>query len=186
LDQSEVVWVEVVSVCPEEAGGFPTPSPADDIRGCDGQAVLDVSSTVATRADDGVGVITIFCPNRHTSEVDAVQHVRVDEFRRQVEGNDIEVTSRAVCINRKEWQVVLTHLGFEIGPGRIGTFSHSVVAFVQDFVQDLQALIGEADLIGIRVCQQPADHTVGVFGLDRAVLTADITGRFFHPGEQWL
>ncbi|MBW2524435.1 MAG: DUF523 domain-containing protein [Deltaproteobacteria bacterium] len=49
----------VVTVCPEQLGGLPTPRPPADLRGGDGQAVLDGRATVS-RVEDGGDVTEAF------------------------------------------------------------------------------------------------------------------------------
>lgn len=54
---------ELIPVCPEEAGGLPTPRPAAEIVGGDGDAVLDGKAKVMT--DDGVDVTEAFLKGAH-------------------------------------------------------------------------------------------------------------------------
>jgi hypothetical protein len=59
-------------------------------------------------------------------------------------------------------------LGLEVGPGGVGALGDRVVALVEDLVEDLQALVGQADLVGVgvasshatgqRPCSQPFPH----------------------------
>lgn len=44
--------IDVVAVCPEQAGGLGTPRPAADLRGGDGHAVLDGHATARTVTGD--------------------------------------------------------------------------------------------------------------------------------------
>lgn len=44
----------IVAICPEELGGLGTPRPAADLRGGDGQAVLDGAARVVTHEGEDV------------------------------------------------------------------------------------------------------------------------------------
>ena len=122
-------------------------------------------------------------PHRDAGEVDAVEHVRVDELGRQVEGEEVELAGRAVRVDREQRQAVLAQQRLEIGPRRVGALGHRVGPLVEDLVEDLQALVGQADLVGVGVRQQPR-HLVGtvVWGLC-AVLAADVASRLGTRGR---
>ncbi len=123
-------------------------------------------------------------PHRHTGEVDAVQHVRVDELGRQVESDQVEVGRRPVRVDREERQIAGAQLRLEVDPWGVGPFRHRIGALVQDLVQDLQALVGQADLVGVGVNEQPGDLAGAVLGTDRTVLEPDVASGFLDLGQQ--
>ena len=84
---------------------------------------------------------------------------------------------------------VLAHQGLEVGPHGVGALGEGVGPLVEHFVEDHDALVGHADLVGVGVHQRPAHG--GVAGdvplLDGGVqLAADVLDRLAHLLEQRL
>ena len=79
---------------------------------------------------------------------------------------------------------MLTQCRGEIEPGRVGPLGDGIVAFVQDFVQDLEALIGQPDLVRIRVDEEPRDRAGPVNRNPTATLHPDIPGGLLDPGQE--
>ena len=145
---------------------------------------LRVVRAVPARADERVFGSSIGGPDGHPGEIDAVEHVRVDELGRQVERDQIEVGRRTMGVDGEQGDVAGAQLCFEVDPRRIGPFRHRIGALVQDLVEDLQALVGQADLVGVRVNEQPGDFAGAVLGTDRTVLEADVASGFLDLGQQ--
>ena len=64
----------------------------------------------------------------------------------------------AVGVDREERHRVLAQRAVEVEPGRVGTLGDGVGAFVEDLVEDLEPLVGEPDLVGVGVDEQPGDR----------------------------
>src|ERR1700677_198974 len=62
---------------------------------------------------------------------------------------------------------------------RVGTL-------IEDLVENLQPLVGQPDLVGVRVEQQPRDGTGAVVGEHRPLLTTDVPGGLGHRGQDAL
>ncbi len=81
---------------------------------------------------------------------------------------------------------VLAHERLEIGPHAVGALGKNVVALVEHLVEDLQALVRQPDLVGVRIHQRPA-HRGAVPVLDgRVQLAADVLHRLAHQRQQRL
>ena len=81
---------------------------------------------------------------------------------------------------------VLAHQPLQVGPDRVGTLGEHVGLLVEHLVEDLHALVGQADLVRVRIHQRPA-HGDGVPVLDDgAQLAADVLDRLAHQREQPL
>ena len=122
----------------------------------------------------------------HTREVDAVQDVRVDELGREVERDEVELDCGPVGVDREQRQPVAPHEGLEIEPGRVRPFGDRVVALVQDLVQDLKPLVGQADLVGVGIDEQPPHLARVVVRGQGAVFASDVTSRLLHLGQERL
>ena len=139
---------------------------------------------MTTDDDDRVGSFAPRGVYGNAPEVEHVQHVRVDELGREIERDHVEVTGRAMRVDREERNASLAHQGFEVDPRRVRTLGNGVGALIQDLVQDLQPLIGQADLVHIGIREQPGDFALTVTRLDGPVLAPDVAGWFAHPRQQ--
>ena len=93
--------------------------------------------------------------HRHAGQVDHLEHVRVDELGGEVEGEDVEVAGGTVGVDREQRQAGGAQSATR-GPARARRSARRPRRpLVQDFVEDLQALVGQADLVGVGVGQQP-------------------------------
>ena len=119
-------------------------------------------------------------------QVDQVEDVRVDELGREVERQHVEIACRAVRVDGEQRQSVLTEQRLEVGPRGVGPLGHGVGPLVQDLIQDLQALVGQPDLVRVGVGQQPGHLRLVVHGRLRSVFAADVAGRLLDLGEQRL
>jgi len=90
-------------------------------------------------------------------EVHQIDHVRVDELSREVEREHVEVRSSHVVLEREERDSSRAHRSLHVDPGGVGALGEGVGALVQDPVEDLEALVGQPDLVGVGVAEQPRD-----------------------------
>ena len=125
-------------------------------------------------------------PHRHPGQIDAVEHVGVGELGREVEGDHVEVRSRAVALQREQREPLGPHERLEVDPGRVRALGQGVGPLVEDLIEDLQALVGQADLVGVGVGEQPRHRPGPVERGLHPVLAADVAGRFRHSGQQLL
>ena len=135
---------------------------------------------------DGVGRPSILRADRDLTQIEHVEYVGVGEFSRQVEGNDVEVLRRHMVLDAEQRNALSAHRSFHISPRRIGPLGQGSGVLVQDLVEDLETLIGEPDLIGIGVGQQPRDRAGSMVGILGPHLTAHITRRLLDGEQQWL
>jgi len=81
---------------------------------------------------------------------------------------------------------VPAHGGLHVRPHRVGALGQDPVPLVEHLVEDLHALVGQPDLVGVGVHQRPP-HLGALPRLLRGVqLTADVLDRLLHRGQQWL
>ena len=79
---------------------------------------------------------------------------------------------------------VLAHQRFQVGPHAVGALGEHALALVEHLVEDHDALVGQPDLVGVRVHQRPAD-VAGVPVLDGGVqLPADVLDRLLDVREK--
>ncbi len=124
--------------------------------------------------------------DRQPGEVEEVEDVGVDELRREVEGQDVEARGGEVVLEGEEGDAGLAHGRLHVDPGGVRALGERIVALVQDLVEDLEALVRQADLVGVRVEEQPGDRAGSVLGGLRSELAADVAGRFRNLREERL
>ena len=146
---------------------------------------LGVVGAVAAGHDQRMLGAPVGGAHRHAGQVDAVEQVGVDELGRQVERQQVEGAGRrGGCRPRTAADRAARSTRLEVGPRGVGALGDRVGALVEDLVEDLQALVGQPDLVGVGVDEQPR-HLVGaVLGGLAAVLAPDVAGRLLDPGQQ--
>ena len=101
---------------------------------------------------------------RDAREVERGEQVGVAELGGEADAEDVERADRAVRVDGERGHAVLAHQRLEVGPNRVATLGQRVGPLVEQLVEDLDALVGQADLVGVGVEQRPADGR----GLPRA------------------
>jgi hypothetical protein len=126
----------------------------------------------------------LLAPDRQAREVDQVQHIGVGQLGREVEGDHVEGPCGAVVLQGEEGNTVSAHRALHVRPRCVCALGHGVVPFVQDLVEDLEPLIGQADLVGVGVHEQPRNASGPVHGIPGAELPADVAGRLRDLGQE--
>ena len=149
---------------------------------------------------DGLGVVgamppgddqrmlrsTVGASHWYASQINHVEQVRVGEFSRKVESDEIEQPCRSMTVERKQRNVSIAKETFKVGPRCVGPLSHRVWIFVENFVEDLKALIGQTDFVGVGVRQQPRHLLGGMARGTSSLLKADVASRFRYLGQEGL
>ena len=147
---------------------------------------LRVERAVAADQHDRVVVGAVLGVQRDAGQVERVEHVGVAQLGREADAEDVERADRPVGVDGELRHVVLAHQRLEVWPHRVGALGQDVGLLVEHLVQDHDALVGQADLVGIGIHQAPAD--VGAVPvLDGGVeLAADILDRLLDSRQQRL
>ena len=128
-------------------------------------------------------------------EVEGVQHVGVAELGREGQPEEVEVAHRAVAVDGELRQAALPQLCLHVGPHGIRALGEGVLTLVDDLVEDHDALVGHAHLVGVGIHQRPAGGQLLAGGpvpadvpvLDRGVqLAADVLDGLVDPFQQRL
>jgi len=81
---------------------------------------------------------------------------------------------------------VVLHQRLEVGPDGVGALGEHVGLLVEHLVQDLDALVGQAHLVRVRVHQRPPHGGVVPVLDDGAELATHVLDRLADPGQQLL
>ena len=101
-----------------------------------------------------------------------------------MQADDIKRSDRRCALERQQRNARLAHGVTHIGPRHIAALAGDALGLVKDVVEDGDALVGQTDLVHIRVDQ--AATVVGIGLGKRAPLVIDIAARFLDLGEQRL
>ena len=122
---------------------------------------LGVERRVAAGEHDRVVLAAVDRVQRDAGQVEGVEHVGVAELGGEAQAEQVEVAHRAVGVDGelrdRALRVALAHDLLHVGPHGVGALGDDPVALVEHLVEDLHALVGQADLVGVGVHQRPAD-----------------------------
>lgn len=101
-----------------------------------------------------------------------------------MQADNIKRSDRRCTLERQQRNTRLAHGITHIGPRHIATLAGDALGLVKDVVEDGDALVGQTNLVHIRVDQ--AATVVGIGLGKRAPLVIDIATRLLDLGEQRL
>ncbi|MGX1269953.1 hypothetical protein RKD18_003147 [Streptomyces phaeoluteigriseus] len=157
---------------------------ADDRRVDEVGDRLGVEGRVTAGQHDRVVRSAVLGLQRDARQVQRGQHVRVAQLGREGQAEHVEGLHRTVTVHGELRDVMLAHQGLQVRPHAVRALGEDALLLVEDLVQDHDALVGQPDLVRVRVHQRPAD-VAGLPGLDRGVeLAADVLDRLLHVREQ--
>ena len=141
-----------------------------------------VERRVSPGDDHRVFVAPVDRLDRDACQLERSEHVRVTELGGEGDAEKIERGDRPVRVDGELADLVLAHEHLEVRPDGVGPLCQHPVTFVQDLVEDLNALVGQADFIRIRIHQCPPDgFVVGTPVLDGCVeLAAHVLDRLLY------
>ena len=145
---------------------------------------LGIERAVPTGHDDRVLGATVLGPNRDAGQIEALEHVRVHELGGEPERHQVEAAGVVVGVDREEWHRGAPHLGRHVQPGRVGAFGERIVAFVEDLVQDLEPLVGQADLVGVGIDEEPGGEIGPMLRPEAPPLHPDVPSGLLDLGQE--
>ena len=122
--------------------------------------------------------------DRDPGQVDQIEDVGVDQLGGQIEGQDVEGPGGQVVLEGEQGHPGRPHGRLHVHPRGVGPLGHRVVPLVEDLVEDLQPLVGQADLVGVGIDEQPRHRRVVVLGDLGSQFSADVAGRLGDLGQQ--
>ena len=148
---------------------------------------LGVERGVAAGDDDRVVLAAVGRVQRDPGEVEGVEHVGVAELGGEAQAEEVEGADRAVAVDGelrdRALLVAGAHHLLHVGPHRVGALGEDPVALVEHLVEDLDALVGQADLVGVGVHQGPAD---GRAARSSSAQSQSLTTEFSSPPTYWM
>ena len=147
---------------------------------------LGVEGGVAAGEHDRVLVAAVGRPERDPGEVEGVEHVGVAELGGEADAQHVERAHRPVAVDGELRDPFGAHDRLEVRPHRVGALGQDPVALVEHLVEDLDALVGQADLVGVGVHQRPADVDLVPVLAGRVELPTDVLDRLLHGRQLGL
>ena len=133
---------------------------ADEAGIEDGRVRLRVVHRGTAGDDDGVVFASVGRQQRNASEVESLEEVRHRHLVRHMQADDIKRSDRRCTLEREQRNARLAHSVTHIGPRHIATLAGDALGLVKDVVEDGDALVGQTDLVHIRIDQ--AATVVGI------------------------
>ena len=101
-----------------------------------------------------------------------------------MQADDIKRSDGRSTLEREQRNACLAHGVAHVGPRHIAALAGDALGLVKNVVEDGDTLVGQTDLVYVRI-----DQTTTVIGIGlgkRAPLVIDIAARFLDLGEQRL
>lgn len=131
---------------------------------------------MSARQHDRVLVGAVHRVQRDARQVQRSEQVGVAHLAGEADPEDVEGGERPVGVHGEVRDPVLAHEFLQVGPDRVGAFGEYTLAFVEDLVEDLDPLVGHANLIG-----------VGYISAHRTSASShSLTTEFSSPPTYWI
>ena len=141
---------------------------------------LGIAGTGAAPCHDVEQVVPVRRPQGDARQLQHVQHVGVAQLILKGEPDEVEVCHRVAALQGIEGHPLLPHALLHVHPGGEHPLAPKVRDLVHGPVQDLDAQMGHADLIGVREAEgEPDLHVILIF-YHRIDLAAHIAAGLLH------
>ena len=150
----------------------------------EGRVRLGVVHRRTTGDDNGVVLGAVGRQQRNASEVESLEEVRHRHLVRHMQADDIKRSDGGGTFERQQRNTRLAHGVTHIGPRHIAALAGDALGLVKNVVEDGDTLVGQTDLVYVRIDQ--ATTVIGIGLGKRAPLVIDIAARFLDLGEQRL
>ena len=145
---------------------------------------LGVEGAAAPGNDERMLLRAVGGKERDAAQVQHVEDVRVGQLVLEGEAEDIEFVQRTAILQAPEKRALFAQLRLHVLPWGIGAFGEDIGDLVEDVVEDTDAHVGHADVVGVRVSEGEADgHVVPGFG-DAVPFAAGIASGLGDAREQ--
>jgi hypothetical protein len=105
--------------------------------------------------DHGVLVCAVARLERDAREVERGEQVGVPELGGEADAEKVEGPDRTVRVDGELREAVLPQQLLHVGPDGVGALRQGVRSLVEDLVEDHDALVGQSDLVRVRIHQGP-------------------------------
>ncbi len=130
-----------------------------------------------------VAVAAVGRAQRHARQVEHRQQVGQAQLVAQREADHVERARRPTRLQREQGQAPLPQQRLEVGPGREREVGVGVLARVDRGVEDAQAVVGDAQLVGVGVGEQEVGAGRVPVLARRAQLPAQVAPRAGDQGQ---
>ena len=147
---------------------------------------LRVAGTGPAAHDEVFEVVPVLREQRDTAQFQHVEARGEGHLVLEGEPDEVELRKRGARLEREQGQADASHLLLHVEPGREDPLAVGVLPLVDEVIEDLDAEVGHADLIGVGETERKAhvDHCRVL--LDTVQLTTDIAAGFLHEGQDLL
>ncbi len=134
--------------------------------------------------DDGVILAAIGGIKRNTGQIKALEVIGACHLVRNMESHNVEGRDGRRSFERQQRNMGLTHGISHIHPGDVAALTGQALSLVEVAVEDRNALVGQTDLVHVRVNQNAAMFSLWL--VERSPLMIDVARWFFNARKQGL
>ena len=145
-----------------------------------------VAGAGAAAHDEVFQVMPVLREQRDAAEFEHVETGRERHLVLEGEPDEVELCEGRTGLEREQGQAHFAHLFLHVEPGREDPLAVGVLPLVDEVVEDLDAEVGHADLIGVGETEREAQVDCRRVLLDAVQLPADVTAGFLHEGQDLL
>ena len=147
---------------------------------------LRVAGAGAAAHDEVSEVVPIFGEQRHAAQFQHVETGREGHLVLEGKPDEVELRERRPRLEREQGQADVPHLLLHVEPGCEDPLAVGVLPLVDEVVEDLDAEVGHADLIGVGETErEPHVDRRRVF-FDAVQFPADVTAGLLHERQDLL
>ena len=126
----------------------------------EGRIRLGVIDRGATGNDNGIVLGAVSREQRNAGEVERLKEVGDGHLVRHMHADDIERGHRRCTLERQQRNPRLAHGIAHIGPRHVAALAGNALGLIEDVVENGDALVGQTDLIHVRI-----DHAAAIVGI---------------------
>ena len=159
---------------------------ADEGQGDEVRHRLGVVHGGASGDDQGGQAGTVLRPQGQAPKVQHIQHGGIGHFVAHGKADNVKLPYGVAGLQGVEGDVVFPQLLLHVGPGCEDPFAPYAWHPVEDPVEDAEAQVGHADLIGVREAEGESGVHLALVLHDRVVFPAGVPCGLLHPGQDAL
>ena len=125
-----------------------------------GRVRLGVIHRGTTGDDDGIVLGTVGSQQRNAGEIERFEEVRHSHLMRHVHADDVERGHGRCTLERQQRNPRLAHGIAHIGPRHVASLAGNALGLIKDVVENGDTLVGQADLVHVRI-----DHAAAIVGI---------------------
>lgn len=114
------------------------------------------------------------CLKGDLGQIQNGEDIGITQLIREGDTDEVKISQRSSRLQAGKWYGMITQIILGIGSGAIASFGVDIGQFVEQMIEDMQALVGHPDFIQIRKDKGTEQITVRGRGVSAIYLMAQI------------